>query len=104
MSSAAENAKKKKKKKAKAPRVLLGKRVAVDRQGVVHKGVVKFHDTTEFHEGVWVGVALDKPNGINDGYVVRKQWHGGVRVAFAVRCTPFLPLRASPPLDLHLRR
>ena len=70
-SSPPKKAAKKKKKKTskKAPRDLLGKRVAVDRQGVTVKGVVKFHGTTEFHQGMWVGVALDMEQGMNDGCV-----------------------------------
>ena len=57
----------KKKAKTKAPRELMGKRVAVDRQGKSVRGQVVFHGPTQFHEGNWVGVALDKAEGMNDG-------------------------------------
>ena len=65
------SAKKKAATKNKAPRELMGKRVSVDRQGVVHKGLVKFHGPTQFHDGAWVGVELDTPDGTHSGWVGR---------------------------------
>lgn len=33
------------------------------------KGKVAYYGTTEFAEGIWVGVILDEPNGKNNGTV-----------------------------------
>merc|ERR1712071_454090 len=37
-------------------------------------GNVKYIGTTEFSEGIWVGVELDQPNGKNDGSVKDKRY------------------------------
>ena len=37
-------------------------------------GIVKYIGTTEFAEGIWIGVELDQPNGKNDGSVQGKRY------------------------------
>ena len=38
------------------------------------RGVVGFVGPTEFAEGIWVGIELDRPGGKNDGSVLGKYY------------------------------
>ena len=51
------------------PEPQVGDRVRVIGRNAIHEGTCKYFGTTLFREGYWVGVALDYPNGKNDGCV-----------------------------------
>ena len=51
------------------PEPQIGDRVRVIGRNAIHEGTCKYFGTTLFREGYWVGVALDYPNGKNDGCV-----------------------------------
>lgn len=51
------------------PEPQVGDRVRVIGRNAIHEGTCKYFGTTLFREGFWVGVALDYPNGKNDGCV-----------------------------------
>eukprot|EP00927_Polykrikos_kofoidii_P025205 TRINITY_DN22696_c0_g1_i1.p1 TRINITY_DN22696_c0_g1~~TRINITY_DN22696_c0_g1_i1.p1 ORF type:complete len:503 (-),score=103.27 TRINITY_DN22696_c0_g1_i1:119-1627(-) len=45
----------------------LGSRIELIDKGHRHSGIIEFVGCTKFAEGTWIGIALDKPVGKNDG-------------------------------------
>lgn len=76
VASAAQKAKKAKKKRKPLARrrFVEGEIVQTDRDGATVTGIVKFFGSTEFAPGVWVGIELPKPLGLNNGSVLGRQY------------------------------
>jgi hypothetical protein len=82
--------------------LVVGARAMVTNKGETLQGEIAFFGSTQFAAGEWVGVALDKPEGKNDGtvrevrYFTCKPNHG-----LFVRARSVLPL---PPVVRHTQR